>query len=104
MINSPEAEKFFDLARNGLIAEQMVDETRETLLKVVRAWVAAERQATQLGAGRRRPGGGRRARWRLANLRGFCSNLVAALDRGLFALLFAAAATLTAYAAFRQAS
>ena len=37
-------------------------------------------------------------------LAGFVSGLAAALDRGLFALLFAAAATLTAYAAFRQAS
>jgi hypothetical protein len=36
-------------------------------------------------------------------LAGFASGLAAALDRGLFALLFAAAATLTAYAAFRQA-
>ena len=53
MLNSPEAEEFFDLARYGLmLAEQMADDaTRESLLKLVRAWVAAERQATQL-AGR----------------------------------------------------
>jgi hypothetical protein len=35
-------------------------------------------------------------------LTGFCSGLAAALDRGLFALLFAAASFFTAYAAFRQ--
>ena len=35
-------------------------------------------------------------------LAGLASGLAAALDRGLFALLFAAASTLTAYAAFRQ--
>ena len=35
-------------------------------------------------------------------LAGFASGLAAALDRGLFALLFAAASTFTAYAAFRQ--
>jgi hypothetical protein len=35
-------------------------------------------------------------------LAGFCSGLAAALDRGLFALLFAAASTFTAYAAFRR--
>jgi hypothetical protein len=53
MLNSPEAEEFFDLARYGLmLAEQMADDaTRGSLLKLVRAWVAAERQATQL-AGR----------------------------------------------------
>ena len=35
-------------------------------------------------------------------LAGFCSGLAAALDRGLFALMFAAASTFTAYAAFRR--
>ena len=35
-------------------------------------------------------------------LAGFSSGLAAALDRGLFALLFAAASTFTAYAAFRR--
>ena len=35
-------------------------------------------------------------------LAGFCGGLAAALDRGLFSLLFAAASTFTAYAAFRQ--
>lgn len=35
-------------------------------------------------------------------LAGFCSGLAAALDRGFFALLFAAASTFTAYVAFRQ--
>ena len=35
-------------------------------------------------------------------LAGFCSGLAAALDRGLFALLFAATSTFTAYKAFRQ--
>jgi hypothetical protein len=38
----------------------------------------------------------------LSLLAGFCSGLAAALDRGLFAVLFAAASALTAYAAFRQ--
>ena len=38
----------------------------------------------------------------IALLAGFCSGLAAALDRGLFALLFAAASTFTAYAAFRR--
>jgi hypothetical protein len=48
MLNSPEAEQFFDLARNGLmLAEQVADDAvRESLLKLVRAWVAAERQDT----------------------------------------------------------
>ena len=38
----------------------------------------------------------------LSLLAGFCGGLAAALDRGLFAVLFATAAALTAYAAFRQ--
>ena len=38
----------------------------------------------------------------IAILAGFCSGMAAALDRGLFALLFAAASTFTAYKAFRQ--
>jgi hypothetical protein len=38
----------------------------------------------------------------IALLAGFCSGLAAALDRGLFALMFAAASTFTAYAAFRR--
>ena len=94
MLNSPEAEEFFDLARYGLmLAEQMADDaTRESLLKLVRAWVAAERQATQL-AGRDEC---------LSLLAGFCSGLAAALNRGLFAVLFAAASALTACASFRR--
>ena len=35
-------------------------------------------------------------------LAGFCSGLAAALDRELFAFLFAATSTFTAYKAFRQ--
>ena len=38
----------------------------------------------------------------LSFLAGFCSGLAAALDRGLFALLFAVTSALATYAAFRQ--
>ena len=38
----------------------------------------------------------------LSLLAGFCSGLAAAIDRGLFAVLFAAASALTAYAASRH--
>jgi 4-hydroxybenzoate polyprenyltransferase len=59
--------------------------------------LAASRDAKQLT-------GEQRELIYISLLAGFASGLAAALDRGLFALLFAAAATLTAYAAFRQAS
>ena len=50
LLNSPNAEEFFDLARYGLmLAEQTADDAaRESLLKLLRAWVAAVRQVTQL--------------------------------------------------------
>jgi hypothetical protein len=93
-----DADEFFDFARYG--AEQIGDDvTRDNLLKLIR--LVGGLTGCQAVNGR---AGLMRELIYISLLAGFASGLAAALDRGLFALLFAAAATLTAYAAFRQAS
>ena len=95
-----DADEFFDFARYGLmLAEQIGDDvTRDNLLKLIR--LVGGLTGCQAVNGR---AGLMRELIYISLLAGFASGLAAALDRGLFALLFAAAATLTAYAAFRQA-
>lgn len=83
-----------------MLAEQIGDDvTRDNLLKLIR--LVGGLTGCQAVNGR---AGLMRELIYISLLAGFASGLAAALDRGLFALLFAAAATLTAYAAFRQAS
>jgi hypothetical protein len=96
-----DADEFFDFARYGsMLAEQIGDDvTRDNLLKLIR--LVGGLTGCQAVNGR---AGLMRELIYISLLAGFASGLAAALDRGLFALLFAAAATLTAYAAFRQAS
>ena len=93
-----DADEFFDFARYGLmLAEQIGDDvTRDNLLKLIR--LVGGLTGCQAVNGR---AGLMRELIYISLLAGFASGLAAALDRGLFALLFAAAATLTAYAARR---
>ena len=94
-----DADEFFDFARYGLMLKIGDDVTRDNLLKLIR--LVGGLTGCQAVNGR---AGLMRELIYISLLAGFASGLAAALDRGLFALLFAAAATLTAYAAFRQAS
>jgi hypothetical protein len=49
-VNSTDAAEFFDIARHGLLLAEQLHEygVRDNLLTLVRAWLAAEREARQL--------------------------------------------------------
>ena len=83
-----DADEFFDFARYGLmLAEQIGDDvTRDNLLKLIR--LVGGLTGCQAVNGR---AGLMRELIYISLLAGFASGLAAALDRGLFALLFAAA-------------